>query len=317
MVRQEDSRFIFLKTKILVFSLFSVSVTVAVIFLIGMDQGLFTSKYELHFTVPKGTGFNKGMPVKLSGFRIGRIRSISLNESATVDILVQVDRKYQKWLRKDSTAKLLKEGLIGENIIEVTPGSPEQPKLEEGDELTFVHTKGLDEMAEEIAEKVKPVLIDIKDIITYVNDPEGDLKQSLSNIHSLTVRLEDTRQRLDQLIVSTENQIEGFSGELTRFVSESSQTVEKADLVLTAAEKKFPVILETTERTMRNAEMLSENLKNTAEANLPRVPRLLTTSQKAMDGSGEVVQAVREIWPIRTYLRTPEEVRFVPGDSHD
>jgi len=48
-------------------------------------------------------------------------------------------------------------------------------------------------MAEEIAEKVKPVLIEVKEIISYVNNPEGELKKTIKNLEVLTRNLERTR----------------------------------------------------------------------------------------------------------------------------
>jgi phospholipid/cholesterol/gamma-HCH transport system substrate-binding protein len=119
MIKEEDPRFRHLKKKIAVFVAVALVVVAGVALLIGKENDLFTKKYELAFTVEKGTGFTRGMPVKISGFRIGRVKSISLNEAAKVDIVLQIGEKYQKWIRKDSTAKLVMEGLVGAAIIEI------------------------------------------------------------------------------------------------------------------------------------------------------------------------------------------------------
>lgn len=317
MVRQEDPRFMHLKKKVFLFAFFSVSILGGAFVLIGMEKDLFTSKYELSFTVPKGTGFATGMPVKLSGFRIGRIKSISLNESASVDILLQIDRRYRKWLRADSEARLVKEGLIGETIIEVSAGSPAQPLLEENQRLIFVKTKGLDELAEEIADKVKPVLLNVSDIIAYANDPQGDLKQTLHHIRLLSAGLEDTRRRLDAVLADTGKEIEGVTARAAILLDDASRTVRTAESVLQGVEEGLPPILSKTQETMGNAASLSGDLKDAAGENLPQVSPLLKSSGRLMEETDAVLQAVKGTWPISRRIVKPEEKRFVPGDSHD
>lgn len=317
MVRQEDPRFMHLKKKIFLFAVFSLVILGGAIVLIGNEKDLFTSKYELSFTVPKGTGFATGMPVKLSGFRIGRIKSISLNESASVDVVVQIDRRYQKWLRADSEAHLVKEGLIGETIIEVSAGSPAEPVLEENEQLTFVKTKGLDELAEEIGEKVKPVLLNVADIIAYANDPEGDLKQALHHIRALSAGLEDTRRQLDAMLAATGKDIHGVTGQIGTLVDDASRTVRTAERFFLEVEQTLPPILARAEETMQNAATLSGDLRETAGRTLPQVSPLLKGSGQLMEETDEVIQAVKGTWPISGRIRAPEERKFVPGDSHD
>ena len=82
-----------------------------------------------------------------------------------------IDRKYEIWIRRDSVARLVKEGLVGDAVIEISAGSPGQPQLQEGELLTFEKSKSIDEQIDEISEKVKPVLLEIKEIISYVNNP--------------------------------------------------------------------------------------------------------------------------------------------------
>ena len=134
MIKEEDTRFKHLEKKIGLFAAIAIAGAVAVVLFIGADKDLLTPKYRLKFTTEKGTGFSKGMPVKLSGFRIGRIKNISLNEQAMVDIDMDIAEKYQKWIKTDSMAKLVKEGLVGDSIIEVSVGSSTAQILKTGND---------------------------------------------------------------------------------------------------------------------------------------------------------------------------------------
>ncbi|MBI1921065.1 MAG: MCE family protein [Geobacter sp.] len=313
MIKEEDPRFMHLRKKVAVFVVVAALFLVAVVVLIGRENDLFSPKYELGFTVPKGTGFTRGMPVKLSGFRIGRVKSISLNESAQVDIVLQIARKYQKWIRRDSYVKLVKEGLVGETVVEVSVGSAAQPVLEEHGKLTYVKTKGLDEIADELAEKVKPVLGDIRDIISYVNDPQGDVKQSLRNINTLTRDLEITRGHFDTLLLDVRADVHDVSAKFSTVLDDADRTVGKLDKPISELDRKLPGILEKAESTMGNAEKVSSDFKATAEQSLPKVPLLLDKSEKVLDktekvldGTNTVIDAVKDIWPIRSHVKKPK-----------
>ena len=324
MIKKEDPRFQHLSKKIGVFAVVALAVVAAAIFLIGMENDLFTHKYELKLTVEKGTGFTRGMAVKLSGFRIGRIASISLNEAATVDIVLQIDRKYQKWIRKDSTGKLVKEGLVGDAIIEVSVGTPALAMLNEGDQLAYLKTKALDELAEEIADSVKPVLKDVKEIIGYVNDPNGDIKQAMKNFNQLSGNLnvlsgnlEGTRQRADTLLLQAGSGVGTVSGKLAGVLDETSRTVKNANASLSQLNDRLPALLGHMEGSLANVEKISADLRQTEEKTLPAVPTLVRKSEDTIDGANGVLRAVQGIWPIRGNFPAPREQQFVPGDSHD
>ena len=140
MIVEEDQRFKYLEKKIGIFVVIAIVGFLTLFFFIGADQDMFIQKYLLKFTVEKGTGFSKGMPVKLSGFRIGRINKIYLNESAKVDIEIQIGRKYQKWIKMDSVVKLVKEGLVGDNIIEISAVSRDSDVLKDGALIAYEKT---------------------------------------------------------------------------------------------------------------------------------------------------------------------------------
>jgi len=328
MHNEEDPRFRQLKRKIAAFAAVAIAAIAAVLLLIGTESDLFTKKYDLVLTVDKGTGFSRGMPVKLSGFRIGRVKSISLNEAATVDIVLQIDRKYRKWIRKDSKAKLVKEGLVGDSIVEVSVGTPRAEELRDQERLSYQKTKALDEIADEISEKVKPVLSEVGAIIGYLNDPRGDIKQSLRNFNILSKNLELTRKRADLLLARTGEQVGSVSGQLSGAVGETSAqlsgvlketsaTLRVADSSLVQLKERLPALLDSADRSLRNVEAISRDLKQAEEQSLPKLPGLVQQSEEALRSTNEVVRAVGGIWPIKGRIPAPGENKFVPGDSHE
>lgn len=326
MIREEDPRFKNLERKIGVFILIAIMGIVISVVLFGLQKDFFTHTYTLHFTVDRGTGFNKGMSVKLSGFRVGRVTSIILNELAMVDVSMEVDKKYQHWIRNDSTVKLVKEGLVGDSIVEVSVGSPEKPVLNEGENILYVKTKALDEMADEIAEKVKPVLIEVRDIIGYINNPDGDLKKSIRNLEALTRNLEQTRQNVDTLLVSSKNDIHTISLKAATVLDTTDAKLKTIDVTpallhlnntLDHIDAKVPSILHKLDTTLEHVSSVSQETNLMVQKAFPKFPGILSQTEDVLLRTDNLLNSLQNTWLLRGNNPTLKQPPYIRGDSHE
>lgn len=351
-IEERDTRFRHLEAKIGLFLALALAACLGAVFYIGAGSDLFTPKYLLHFTVDQGTGFAAGMPIKLSGFRIGRIQEIALNQDARVEIQVQIARKYQQWIRADSVARLVKEGLVGDEIIELSVGSSGQRMLEDGDRLNFEKTKSLNEHAAEIADKVKPVLMDVAAIIGYINDPEGDFKKSLRNIQILTGDLRTVRGEVGRQLTTTVDNLNLNISKIGTTLDHSQESFHafeaslgKIDRAVGKVDDSLPGLLQRLDRTLGNFEQTSANLHQVSEENLPallqrldrilvnleqtsvnlqqvsatagpQIPELVAEVDSTVKEARQVIGAVQEIWLIRNNLPARKPL-LVEGDSHE
>jgi len=326
MIPEEDPRFKYLERKIGIFiavALFGIAIAFV---LYGLQKDFFTPIYSLRFTADRGTGFTKGMPVKLSGFRIGRVTSISLNEQAMVDISIEVDKKYRTWIRSDSTVNLVKEGLVGDSILDVTIGTQDKPELKENDIIVYVKTKGLDEMAKEIVEKIKPVLFEVRDIISYVNDPEGDIKRTIRNLEILTRNLDGTRQQADTLLVSVNGNLDRISNSAKTVIDSANKKIDALDLAPALAkinstidtiDKKIPPILDKADATLAEVAKLSRETRVMSESAFPKIPGLLSQTEDVLLSTNRLLNSMQNIWLFRDTSQPAGGTRFIRGDSHE
>jgi phospholipid/cholesterol/gamma-HCH transport system substrate-binding protein len=326
MIRQEDRRFRHLEWKIGLFIAIALAGVAVAVVLFGLQKDFFTKKYNLHFTVDRGTGFTKGMPVKLSGFRIGRITSIALNDQAMVDISAELDSKYSKWIRSDSTVKLVKEGLVGDYIVEVAVGSSDKPELKDSDAIIYVKTKALDELADEIADKVKPVLAEISDIISYINNPDGDIKKSIRNLEQLTRNLEGTRQRTDDLLISANTNIDRLSNRATLLLDTSYKRIDALDLApalarvnnsLDTIDKRLPALLEKADKSLENISKISADTRTLSEKAFPKIPGILSQAEDVLLSTDRLVNSIQNIWLFRDGPSPAAGQTFIRGDSYE
>ncbi len=323
MITGNDNRFRHLERKVGVFVCAALLGVMGAILVIGIEKDLFRATYGVRLTAPKGIGFSQGMPIKLSGFRIGRVKSITLNDSAAVDVVLQIDRRYSKWIRKDSVARLIKEGLIGDYIIEISSGVSSELIPENG-LISLDKTKALDELAEEIADKVKPVLMDIRDIIAYVNASDGDIKQTMRNLNTFTGNLEKSRERTDSLLTGSRQMLEGafkkFDILLVKSearIDQAQPLLEKVDNSLGQIDRKLPLLLGKVEKTLAHLESFSGELKSTSSEALPQIPQLLDKTKGVIDESEAVIEGMKWVWPLSSVMEKPDERSLVKGDSHE
>jgi phospholipid/cholesterol/gamma-HCH transport system substrate-binding protein len=326
MIREEDPRFKYLERKIGLFiSVAILGVAIALI-LYGVQKDFFTPIYTLQFTADRGTGFTKGMSVKLSGFRIGRVTSISLNEQAMVDIKVEVDKKYRTWIRSDSTVKLVKEGLVGDSIVDVSVGSLDKPELNDGDAIVYLKTKALDEMAQELVEKIKPVLFEVRDIISYVNNPEGDIKKALHNLEVLTRNLDGTRQQTDNLLVSVNGNLDRITNKTITVLDSAQSKVDGLDLTPALArinstidtiDKKIPPILDKADTALAEVTKLSRETRVMSESAFPKIPGLLSQTEDVLLSTDRLINSIQNIWLFRNTSQPSGPRQFIRGDSHE
>jgi phospholipid/cholesterol/gamma-HCH transport system substrate-binding protein len=326
MIREEDPRFRNLERKIGIFIATALAGIVIAAVLFGLQKDFFTKKYYLRFTADRGTGFTKGMSVKLSGFRIGRVTAISLNKQAMVDIFIEIDSDYRSWIRNDSTVKLVKEGLVGDSIIDISVGSPDKPQLKDKDSITYVKTKALDELADEIAEKVKPVLIEISDIISYINDPDGDLKKTIRNTEELTRKLEVTRQNADRLLLTATGNVNLVTTRTTSLLDSTRNKIDSIDLnpaltrinsSLDHLDKKLPVLLDKADTALENISIISNETRLLTEKAFPKIPGVVSQAEDVMLSADRLINSLQNTWLLRDSTTPAGKQGFISGDSYE
>lgn len=101
--------------------------------LIGMAQEqiwvLFTKPVE--FITDDANGLSPGLPVRLSGFTIGRVDRVDLRRDAKVLVTLRIQPSYRSMLGPRSLVRLDQEGLVGSSYLNVT-ADPTSSGKEEG-----------------------------------------------------------------------------------------------------------------------------------------------------------------------------------------
>jgi phospholipid/cholesterol/gamma-HCH transport system substrate-binding protein len=196
------------------------------IFLVGDEEGIWQSKYELRIIYDNVHGLMEGAPVRLVGLRVGSVKKIGFAEEypGKLEVTIKVDNAVKKKIRTDSEAMIGTMGLLGDKTIEISIGSPDLAVIEEGGLVRAGQVASIEAIIAEsgdIVENIKETSQHAKEIIEKINTGTGSL--------GLFVNDPNVYFDLDKLLLMTEKltaQLESGEGSFARLVTDSTFYVE-------------------------------------------------------------------------------------------
>ncbi len=318
-IQNIDPRFKHLEKKVFIFIILGIGILITTIYFLGKQKDLFAPKINLHFTTNTAFGYSEGMAVKLAGFRIGEVSKITLDEQAKVIIDLEIKKRYQKWIREDSVVTLKKEGYIGESFIEISFGSLDKPELKDGDKITFKKARGLEDIAQEIVEELKPVALDVKNFVMYITDPKGDVTRILRNTSQLTMELNKTTLLVQDLLKDTKPIIKNIeditknikteSENLPRVTGEINKSLENMRTLTENLKNDIPKIIDESNKTMVNINRITKDISK----EVPKTGAILDNVDDISENTKDITESIKRSWFIRRNLpREPSPSIMLP-----
>jgi phospholipid/cholesterol/gamma-HCH transport system substrate-binding protein len=207
------------------FVLFGLAVTGASIYVIGQERRVFDPKIEYQASFPDVQGLKPGAPVRLGGVDIGTVISVRHGPNTQDDRLyvkMEIVREEASRIREDSTARVANKGLLGDKMMEITPGTPGRAQLPPG---SAVHSEdppdytNLLNQVGEVAKKTEAIATNLEKTTATFAD-EGMRSDMRESMRSVTVILNNVAQS------------KGYAGKLLNDPAEAeriSQTFAKLD----------------------------------------------------------------------------------------
>jgi phospholipid/cholesterol/gamma-HCH transport system substrate-binding protein len=157
------------------------------VFLIGSKQLVFHSKYHLQAQFANVSGLLDGADVRVGGVHEGTIQAIHLpsQPDGQVTVLMELDSKTHRVVKKDSRAAIKSEGLLGDKYVEVSFGSEGTGDVKDGDTIAseppldisdvIKKTDQLLDSSQAAVENISQASGNFKDISAKVNQGKGTI----------------------------------------------------------------------------------------------------------------------------------------------
>lgn len=154
------------------------------LFVISSNRNMFSSTFELNSVFSNVNGLQEGGSVNFAGIRVGIVRKIKIKSGTEIIVMMEIDNKVKEFIKKDSKAAIVSEGLIGNKIVEISAGSITGLSVADGDyleSLVPISAEDIFKDLKEVGDKASGMTQDLSEIISKVNSGEGTLGQLINN----------------------------------------------------------------------------------------------------------------------------------------
>ena len=122
---------------------------------ISWKQELFVTRTPIYIFTDSALGITKGIPVKVFGLTVGTVDEIEIvpgtpGSKGQVRVRLNIGSEYLQHITKDSRAKLMREGVVGQALIEILPGDQNVRPVARNEVIAFERGKTLGELSEDL-----------------------------------------------------------------------------------------------------------------------------------------------------------------------
>lgn len=241
--------------KVGLFILITSAMIISFIGYVAYKKGVFEKHHIYTLSSKSGENLTEGMPVVFSGFKIGRVESLELNNEGLVLIKIRVPDQHIKWIRTDSVF-ILEKPLIGSARIYIATANLNAPALPETAVPKIIEVNDINDAIKSvkpILEKISGIMDNMETLVSNLADPEGDLTTILNNTRSITRQADGVLKKVDTMAAKTDEQIYGPQGVLAHV-----QAILK-DLIIKL--KKMDPILDNINKISADTADTTKDLK--------------------------------------------------------
>jgi phospholipid/cholesterol/gamma-HCH transport system substrate-binding protein len=188
----------------------SMAIAAVLIFLLTGNAHLFEGSVRLKTYMEDSAGMAEGSAVRLNGILAGNIRKIQLSGSRdakrTVEIQLDLRRKFLESIPEDSIAGISASNLLGDKYINITKGKSSK-HVEADGELRSATVQDIPELvsqASTILTQFQSVASRVDALLKDIDAGKGNIGKLLKD-EELYTRVNDTATQLDQLVKDVRN----------------------------------------------------------------------------------------------------------------
>ena len=204
-----DGRRLVLQMRIGAFILIGLVVFLAIIYLLGAQARYFERKYDLTAEFTEVGGLIEGATVRLAGVQVGRVTKVELppQPGGKVRVTLTLARRFANRVRRNSEARIVTQGLLGDKLVEISIGSADAPSLKSGDTIATRDPFEMQEMfsagAETLAQ-VNQLAVTLRKTVDRVDRMTDEIEKGKGWLHVLIYEEPESLRRLNALLTSTQ-----------------------------------------------------------------------------------------------------------------
>lgn len=254
------------------FVLLGLIILVAGIFVLGGQQKRFTSTIKLVALFKDVGGLKSGNNVWFSGVKIGTVKRISFSSNSQVEVDMNIEESSKQYIRKDASASIGSDGLIGNKIVVIAGGTMIHPEVEDGDRLRTTEALSSDQIMATLQENNNNLLRvtnDFKELVGNLRRGKGTVGAVLTD-SVVALNFKRAMQNLEKAsdnTVKVTGAVSQFAAKLNNKGTLANQLVTDTVIFsrLSRSSSQFEVAAKSANQAINTLNQTSDNLHRASE----------------------------------------------------
>ena len=204
------------KVRLGLFVIGGLALFVLAIFIIGKQKNLFNPVIRLSTNFHNVSGLQVGNNIRFSGINVGTVDKITIMNDTTVNVTMLIKEDVGQFIKSDCEVTIGSEGLIGDRLLIISPGSTDAKLAKGGQQLASVEPVETDA----IIANLEVTSRQFEDIVVKVNSGRGTLGRLIhdtiiaENLNQTILNLKKSSIGLGKTMEATQNNISAIMGSL-------------------------------------------------------------------------------------------------------
>ena len=254
-------------------------------------------------------GLEPGFEVHYAGGPpVGRITKVQSDPQDPARMEVDFAVRPSVPVKTDSKAAITSNSPLGDNFLEIEPGTPAAPRAPSGSTLQAKDYASLDQIkdtivalgpkANELIDNLNERVVALKETLDRVNDLldaenranisgslaslNGMLKEDRPAIHSTLDRMNDASAKLGPLI-----------DDFRKTSAQANDAIKNLDAALAEDRPDLHASLETLRKTLASAQSLTDQLDRTVDANADNLDEIIENLRRITENMTEFTNTIK------------------------
>jgi virulence factor Mce-like protein len=288
--------------------------------------------YRIKANLAESSLLVKEADVRMAGLDIGKVKSIELARGRGAEVEMEIDPEFAP-VPKDVKAILRQKSLLGQIYIELTPGTRDGPKMEDGEKIrakSIVEPVELDEIISLFNEETRSNFQGwIREISIAIDNGRGeDLSNAIGNLDDFAAAgsdvlkiLDDEEPALRRLVKNTGvtlNALTARRGQLRDLIGNANtffEALASRDDALAETISIFPTFLDESRQTLDRLRVFADNTHPLVRDLIPVAIDLRPTLRDLGQLAPDLEDVFRKLDPIieESEENLPAAERFLKG----
>lgn len=224
------------------------------LYMIGKNKNIFGRTITITAYFDNISGLQPGNNVRYSGIDIGTVDGVRILNDSTIEVSMNIKDEMVEIVRMNSFASIGTDGLMGNKLINIDPGTADAPKIEDGSTIPSIKSVDTEKMLRTLEStnlNVEHITANLIEITNNINQSRGTLYTMLMDT-SLATSLHSTLANIEDISVN----INHFSYGL----SQMSTDIRKGKGAIGALVNDTGAVAENLTATMEHLHHSSEKI---------------------------------------------------------